>query len=77
MMKETNKKDRMDLPAPELYNTRTDGFPGSSKGINNPEIELPAFNPPVPNRAWTAMRAGMDIDDLTPEERADLRMPGL
>ena len=29
-------------------------------GINNPEIELPAYNPPVPNRAWTAMRKEMN-----------------
>ena len=41
-------------------------------GINNPEIGLPAFNPPVPNRAWTAMRAGLDIDNLTEEEKRDL-----
>ena len=40
----------------------------SVPGINTPEISLPAFNPPVPNRAWTAMRAGKDIDELTDEE---------
>lgn len=38
-------------------------------GINNPEIGLPAFNPPVPNRAWTAMRAGADLDELSEEEK--------
>ena len=38
-------------------------------GINTPGIELPAFNPPVPNRAWTAMKNGVDIDQLTDEER--------
>ncbi len=41
-------------------------------GINNPEIALPAFNPPVPNRAWTAMRAGVDIDELSEEEKREL-----
>ncbi len=41
-------------------------------GINTPGIELPAFNPPVPNRAWTAMIAGKDIDELTEEERRQL-----
>ena len=46
--------------------------PSAIRGINTPGIELPAFNPPVPNRAWTAMRAGMDIDELTDEEREDL-----
>ena len=25
-------------------------------GLNTPEIEPPAFNPPVPNRAWTEMK---------------------
>ena len=38
-------------------------------GINTPGIELPAFNPPVPNRAWTAMRQGLDIDELDELER--------
>ena len=46
--------------------------PGAYSGINNPGIELPAYNPPVPNRAWTAMRAGMDIDELSDEEKRDL-----
>jgi len=41
----------------------------SVPGINTPEIAPPAFNPPVPNRAWTAMRAGKDIDELSEEER--------
>ena len=50
------------------------GYPTthSVPGINNPEIGLPAFNPPVPNRAWTAMRAGSDIDALTEEEKREL-----
>ena len=41
-------------------------------GINTPGIVPPAFNPPVPNRAWTAMRNGADIDELTEEEKRDL-----
>jgi len=41
-------------------------------GINTPGIVLPAFNPPVPNRAWTAMRQGKDIEELTAEEKAVL-----
>ena len=44
----------------------------SIPGINTPEISLPAFNPPVPNRAWTAMRAGLDIDELSEEEKREL-----
>ena len=43
--------------------------PLGNPGINTPEIIPPAYNPPVPNRAWTAMRAGKDIDELTEEER--------
>ena len=46
--------------------------PNGTAGINSPEIAPPAFNPPVPNRAWTAMRKGMDIDELSDEERRDL-----
>ncbi len=45
---------------------------GTYPGINNPEIELPAYNPPVPNRAWTAMKNGVDIEELSEEEKADL-----
>lgn len=46
--------------------------PGAISGINTPGIELPAFNPPVPNRAWTAMRMGKDISELTEEEKRDM-----
>ena len=48
------------------------GFNGSVPGINTPGISLPAYNPPVPNRAWTAMRAGYDIDALSEEEKREL-----
>ncbi len=58
----------------EKYNVRNyrKDAPGSTSGINSPGIELPAFNPPVPNRAWTAMRNGVDIDQLSEEEKRDL-----
>ena len=46
--------------------------PDTVPGINTPGIELPEFNPPVPNRAWTAMRQGLDIDALSEEEKRDL-----
>ena len=48
------------------------GYTGAVPGVNTPEIELPAFNPPVPNRAWTAMRQGLDIEELTEAERREL-----
>ncbi len=54
-----------------VRNYRKDA-PGAVSGINTPGIELPAFNPPVPNRAWTAMRQGVDIDQLSEEEKRDL-----
>ena len=48
------------------------GYTQSVPGVNSPEIELPAFNPPVPNRAWTEMKRGLDIDELSEEEKRDL-----
>ncbi len=35
---------------------RNQGGNNAIPGINTPGVELPAFNPPVPNRAWTAMK---------------------
>ena len=54
-----------------VRNYRKDA-PGAISGINTPGIDLPAFNPPVPNRAWTAMRKGLDIDQLSEEEKRDM-----
>ena len=56
----------------EYVNVNPDGddrFPSATPGINSPEVVPPAYNPPVPNRAWTAMRQGKDIDELSDEER--------
>ena len=69
-MKKENKKPEMKQKATPEY--RQDNAPNSTPGINTPDIALPAFNPPVPNRAWTAMRNGVDIDSLTEEEKRDL-----
>lgn len=68
---ENNKKDKkisgsVDGRYGEL--TGKNGIPG----INTPGIELPAFNPPVPNRAWTAMRQGLDVDELDEVERGEM-----
>ena len=65
--KKQTTENRVNIP-----NERPVGDNVSIPGINTPGIELPAFNPPIPNRAWTAMRNGVDIDALTPEERRDL-----
>ena len=43
------------------------GLPGTVPGFNDPMID-----PPVPNRAWTEMRLGKDIDALTEEEKREM-----
>ena len=48
------------------------GYTGAVPGVNTPNIQLPASDPPVPNRAWTAMKIGMDIDELSEEEKREL-----
>lgn len=46
-------------------------FPGETPRPTVPHTpEIP--DPPVPNRAWTEMKLGRDVDELTPEERNDL-----
>lgn len=67
-MKENEQKKKTVKTDGTDYRDR-DG--SSIAGVNNPAIELPAFNP-TPNRAWTAMKNGVDIDTLTPEERRNL-----
>ncbi len=72
MKNEKNKTPTTkDTQTKNVRNYRKDA-PAAVSGINTPGIELPAYNPPVPNRAWTAMRQGMDIDELTEEERRNL-----
>ncbi len=71
MDKHNDKKTMDNTEKHNVRNYRKDA-PGAVSGINNPGIELPAFNPPVPNRAWTAMRQGLDIDNLTEEEKRDM-----
>ena len=70
-MGKENKNTPEKRTNPEVKKYRKDA-PGAISGINTPGIELPAFNPPVPNRAWTAMKNGLDIDELTEDEKADL-----
>ena len=67
-MKKENKKVGEGTP----YHGKGESSSGSIPGINNPEIELPAFNPPVPNRAWTAMKAGYDIEELSEDEKREM-----
>ena len=69
-----NNEKHDEKTMPILEDRYLPGMTNSLPGINTPEISLPAFNPPVPNRAWTAMRAGMDIEELSEEEKRDLYM---
>ena len=59
------------------------GYNGAVPGVNTPEISLPtvesnrdvsipAFNPPVPNRAWTEMRKNLKIEMMSEGEKRDL-----
>ena len=34
-----------------------------------PDIDLPAFNPPVPNRAWTELRGATPESELECEKK--------
>ena len=52
--------------------SRDTGLKDAIPGINTPGIALPAFNPPVPNRAWTAMKKELEGDGLTEKERRDM-----
>ena len=51
-------------------------YPESMKGIlpmADPAPDTTTYDPPVPNRAWTAMKAGMDIDDLSRDDIEEMR----
>ena len=73
-MDNTNKNKKPTTVNTEKHNVKNyrKDAPGAVSGINTPGIELPAANPSVPNRAWTAMRNGVDIDGLTDEERMEM-----
>ena len=56
---------------PEKRKKPIEEFPGAVPATDVPRTpEIP--DPPVPNRAWTEMKLGRDVDDLTQEERNDL-----
>lgn len=60
-MKE-KKTDKLSVPKREKKDTkgRNQGGDNAIPGINTPGVELPTFNPPVPNRAWTAMKKDIE-----------------
>ncbi len=57
----------------EIKDRYQDGQTNSVPGINTPEIspEIPPlpYNPPVPNRAWTAMKDKLETRDIIDEEK--------
>ena len=75
-MKNNKNKKESQLPefrqGPDMPKGRDSGYVDAIPGINTPGIELPAFNPPVPNRAWTAMRAELGGDEYSEEKDFDL-----
>ena len=73
--KQVKKEDKKTnaIPMEEKYpKGRNSGDGVAVPGINTPGIELPAFNPPVPNRAWTAMKEELELKSLSEGEKRDL-----
>ncbi len=62
-----DKKDKKKKPVPTAEDVHI------APGYQNLLPGAPAVgDPPVPNRAWTEMRLGRDIDELSEDEKADL-----
>ena len=79
-MENSKNRNTNDNQLPKIMNggdypkSRDTGYEDAIPGINTPGIELPAFNPPVPNRAWTARCK--DIASLSEDEKRDLYRTG-
>lgn len=79
----TDKKENT-REFPDREHTPKNDAPEAKAAINNPARNLPAYNPPVPNRAWTAMRQDLassnvinDFTCPTPEEQAEIINRGM
>ena len=59
-MAKTSKKLTTPKEEKNSAKGRNQGGSAAIPGINTPGVELPAFNPPVPNRAWTAMKKDIE-----------------
>ncbi len=64
-----NKNESKNSQEKMYFHGRSVSSRDATPGINTPGIELPAFNPPVPNRAWTSMREELGRDNINPGER--------
>lgn len=80
--KNENKENTRELP--DRDHTPKNDAPEAKSSINNPARNLPAYNPPVPNRAWTAMRQDLATSNVlndftcpTPEEQAEIINKGV
>ncbi len=62
-MKEKNVNIEKSREAFKEEKYRESGSPNAISGINTPGIDLPAFNPPVPNRAWTEMKNTLEAEN--------------
>lgn len=71
-MQSNDKNQKRGYSADESEMRKAPGYENAVPGVNTPNIELPAVNPPVPNRAWTEMRRKLEIEMLSDEERKDL-----
>ena len=60
MKKKNEEKKPVSKKEAPGYAGRVGGKGDSDTAINTPGIELPAFNPPVPNRAWTEMKKDLE-----------------
>lgn len=76
--KRCEKKERTE-EFPTADNSVKHEAPSSRSSINNPQRNLPAYNPPIPNRAWTEMREQLmngneecRFSTMSPAERAEL-----
>lgn len=82
--KQKNEKKENTREFPDRDHTPKNDAPEVKSAINNPARNLPAYNPPVPNRAWTAMRQDLassnvleDFTCPTPEEQAEIINKGV
>lgn len=78
--KDTTKRENEDVREfPDRDHPQKYHAPEAKSSINNPARNLPAYNPPVPNRAWTEMKQNLELgneinklSNLTPEELTDI-----
>ena len=71
-MKKDGREKEMHMKNPYPMPGEEDIPPIEFPPESNPGILRPVNDPPVPNQAWTEMKLGHDIDELTEEEKREL-----